>query len=132
MTGQATRVLVVDDAALLRRFYRHALESAGFVTDEALNGIEALEKHLNAPFDLLVVDVNMPHMDGLTFVRTLRAQAPALASAPVLMSSTESEAGDRLAARKAGANFYLVKPVAPALLCSAASLMTGMPIGVVR
>jgi two-component system chemotaxis response regulator CheY len=128
MTEQTPRVLVVDDAALLRRFYRQALEAAGFVTDEALNGIEALEKHLRAPFDLLVVDVNMPQMDGLTFVRTLRAQEAPLACTPVLMTSTESEARDRQAARAAGANFYIAKPVQAALLCRAARLMTGLPV----
>jgi len=128
MTAHAPRVLVVDDAALLRRFYRRALEAAGFVTEEALNGIEALEKHLCAPFDLLVVDVNMPQMDGLSFVRILRSHEGEPASTPVLMTSTESEARDRLAARAAGANFYLVKPVPAALLCRAAGLMTGVPV----
>src|ERR1700754_888206 len=93
------RVLVVDDASLVRLYYREALETAGFQVDEALNGLEALEKVLTAPVDLLVVDVNMPRMDGLTFVRALRRQAPDVASTPVLMTSTEAAPGDIAAAR---------------------------------
>jgi two-component system chemotaxis response regulator CheY len=120
-----TRVLIVDDATLLRRFYREVLEPAGFAVDEALNGVEALEKHLLAPFGLLIVDVNMPQMDGLSFVRALRGQAMAVAAAPVLMTSTEQQESDRLAARDAGANFYLAKPVAPDMLVHVVRLMTG-------
>ena len=107
------RILIVDDANLVRRFYRDALERAGFEVDEALNGVEALEKLLVEPFDLVIVDVNMPQMDGLTFLRTLRRQA-----APVVFHSGagHQHRGRRRrmprAARAAGANFYLVKPVA--------------------
>ena len=69
MADQAgKRILVVDDASLVRRYYRDALERAGFEVDEALNGLEALEKLLGEPVDLLIVDVNMPQMDGMTFL----------------------------------------------------------------
>ncbi len=95
-----TRILVVDDAALLRRFYRTCLEPVGFSVHEAMNGVEALEKLLLTPFALLIVDVNMPQMDGLTFVRRLRAGPFAeTAATPVLMTSTEAQESDRLAAR---------------------------------
>ena len=76
LSPASKRILVVDDASLVRRFYRDALERAGFEVDEALNGVEALEKLLVEPADLLIVDVNMPQMDGLTFLRALRRQAP--------------------------------------------------------
>jgi len=72
--GSGKRVLVVDDANLVRRFYRDALERAGFEMVEALNGLEALEKIALDAFDLVIVDVNMPQMDGLTFLRVLRRQ----------------------------------------------------------
>ena len=107
------RILVVDDASLVRRFYRDALERAGFEVDEALNGVEALEKLLGEPVDLLIVDVNMPQMDGLTFLKTLRRQAAPVSSMPALVTSTEAGRRTSTAARAAGANFYLVKPVAP-------------------
>ena len=67
------RVLVVDDAALVRRYVRQALEPAGFEVEESINGIDAMEKVLAKPFDLLVVDINMPKMDGYKFLHTLRA-----------------------------------------------------------
>jgi two-component system chemotaxis response regulator CheY len=63
----------------------------------------------------LIVDVNMPQMDGVTFIETLRRQQDAaLAATPTLVTSTESAPKDFAAARRAGANFYLVKPVARA------------------
>ena len=119
------RVLVVDDAALVRLYYRTALESAGFAVDEALNGLEALEKLLLDPVDLLIVDVNMPQMDGLTFLKVLRRQELAAASIPAMMISTEAKAQDRQAAREAGANYYLVKPVTPEALVNHSSLLCG-------
>ena len=120
------RVLVVDDASLVRRYYRDALEKAGFQVEEALNGLEALEKLHAAPVDLLIVDVNMPQMDGLTFLRVLRRQAPPVATLPALVISTEAGPQDREAARAAGGNFYLVKPVSQETLVDYAALLCGV------
>jgi len=119
------RVLVIDDAALVRLYCREALERAGFVVDEALNGLEALEKLLEQPADLLVVDVNMPQMDGITFLKVLRRQELPLGATPAMVSSTESGPQDIAAARAAGANFYLTKPVNQALLVTYAALLCG-------
>ena len=121
------RILVVDDANLVRRFYRTALERAGFEIGEALNGVEALEKLLSESFDLLIVDVNMPQMDGFTFLRTLRRQAATISSIPALVISTEAGPQDVAAARSAGANFYLVKPVSQDSLVEHAAIMCGLP-----
>jgi two-component system, chemotaxis family, chemotaxis protein CheY len=120
------RVLVVDDSSLVRLYYRSALEQAGFEVEQAINGIEAMERALSQPFDLVIVDVNMPRMDGLTFLRTLRRSAADVAVLPVLMISTESETQDVAAARAAGANFYLVKPVAEAELVRHVCVLTGV------
>jgi two-component system chemotaxis response regulator CheY len=122
---QTMRVLIVEDASLVRMYYRDALEGAGFDVDEALNGLEALEKLLIAPVDLLIVDVNMPQMDGLTFIKALRRQSREIASIPALMTSTESDPQDFHAARTAGANFYLTKPVSQEQLVLHARIMTG-------
>lgn len=119
------RVLVVDDASLVRLYYRDALERAGYEVDEALNGLEALEKLLTAPVDLLIVDVNMPQMDGFTFLKVLRRQDGPVAATPALVTTTESAAHDRTAARLAGANFYLVKPVPPDVLVAYADILSG-------
>jgi two-component system chemotaxis response regulator CheY len=120
------RVLVIDDAALARLYYRGALERAGFAVDEALNGLEALEKLLLAPADLLIVDVNMPQMDGITFLKVLRRQELPLGATPAMVCSTESGPQDIAAARAAGANFYLTKPVDQAQLATYAALLSGL------
>jgi two-component system chemotaxis response regulator CheY len=120
------RVLVVDDASLVRMFYRDALERGGFEVDEAFNGLEALEKLHDTSTDLLIVDVNMPQMDGFTFLKVLRRQTTEIASIPALVTSTEAGPQDAQAARAAGANFYLVKPVDPQTLVEYAALMCGV------
>jgi two-component system chemotaxis response regulator CheY len=119
------RVLIVDDSSLVRLYYRSALEKAGFEVEQAINGIEAMERTLSQPFDLVIVDVNMPRMDGFTFVRALRRIATDVASLPALMISTEAEVQDVAAARAAGANFYLVKPVSEAELVRHVCVLTG-------
>ncbi|CAD6526124.1 response regulator [Paraburkholderia metrosideri] len=126
MSDKKIRVMVVDDAALVRLFYRDTLEKAGFIVDEALNGLEALEKVLSEAPDLLIVDVNMPQMDGITFVKTLRRQERPVAGIPVLITSTEAAPQDFAAAREAGANFYLVKPIDPDRLLAFAAMMCGV------
>jgi two-component system chemotaxis response regulator CheY len=119
------RVLVIDDAALVRAYYRQALERAGYQVEEALNGLEGLEKLLMQPFDLVIVDVNMPQMDGITFLSTLRSRELPVSGIPALVTSTEAGAHDASAARKAGANYYLVKPVSQAALVDHVDLLCG-------
>jgi len=122
------RVLVVDDSSLVRLYYRSALEKAGFEVEQAINGIEGMERVLSQRFDLVIVDINMPRMDGFTFVRSLRGSANDIASLPALMISTEAETQDRAEARASGANFYLVKPVAEAELVRHVCALTGVPL----
>jgi two-component system chemotaxis response regulator CheY len=124
-TPPKARVLVVDDSSLVRLYYRSALEKAGFIVEQAINGIEAMEKVLSEPFDLVIVDVNMPRMDGFTFLRSLRSGAAEMEALPALMISTESEMQDVTEARAAGANFYLVKPVAEEELVRHVCVLTG-------
>jgi two-component system chemotaxis response regulator CheY len=125
--GRKKRILVVDDSSLARLYYLSALEKAGFDVEQAINGIEAMEKVLSLPFDLLIVDVNMPRMDGFAFLRSLRSGDSNVASIPAMMISTESEKHDFAAARAAGANFYLVKPVAEVELVRHVVVLTGGP-----
>ena len=123
-----SRILVIDDAATVRMYHRKILGDAGWQTEEAINGLEALEKvHKQAgdePFDLFVVDINMPKMDGYTFVRELRRYAAAH-QAPVMMVSTEAQSQDASGAFDAGANCYLVKPAKPQELVLTAALLLG-------
>ena len=123
----AKRVLIVDDASLVRLYYRRILRSAGYTVAEALNGLEALETLLTTPADLLIVDINMPKMDGMTFLRTLRRQPMPLAAIPALVTSTESASPNAAFARAAGANFYLVKPAPEEALLGCVRLLCGPP-----
>jgi two-component system, chemotaxis family, chemotaxis protein CheY len=125
--GVQKTILVVDDASLVRLYYRSTLERAGYRVEEALNGIEGLEKLLTTAVDLLIVDVNMPQMDGLTFLSKLRGKECPIASIPALITSTESGVQDFEAARAAGANFYLVKPIDRETLVEFAAMLSGVP-----
>jgi two-component system chemotaxis response regulator CheY len=127
-TTAKARVLIVDDSSLVRLYYRSALEKAGFSIEQAINGIEAMEKVLSEPFDLVILDVNMPRMDGFTFLRSLRSGAGDVATLPTLIISTESEPQDVAEARAAGANYYLVKPVAEAELVRHVGVLTGAAV----
>ncbi len=118
------RILIVDDAATVRMYHRTILEKAGLEVDEAINGIEALEKALETgPYDLYLVDVNMPKLDGYGFLRELRMQD--IPQVPAIMVSTEAQERDRLMAFEAGANYYLVKPIKPDELLSYCKLLLG-------
>ena len=117
-------VLIIDDSATTRMFYRATLESAGFAVDEAANGLEGLEKTVLAPFDLVIVDINMPKMDGLEFLAELRRREE-VRSLPAIVISTQQRAQDRARAHAAGANAYVVKPIDPQALVAYGRLMTG-------
>ncbi|MET0220389.1 MAG: response regulator [Tardiphaga sp.] len=119
------RVLIVDDAALIRTYYRAALEPRGYVVDEALNGLEGLEKVLLQAFDMIIVDVNMPQMDGMTFLKVLRAKDLPVGATPVLVTTSEAGPQDMAAARAAGANSYLVKPIRQDVLAQYADMLCG-------
>lgn len=118
-----THVLVIDDAATIRMFYRQVLEASGFVVEEAENGYEGLERSLLSPHQLFVVDINMPKVDGYAVARTLRVQ-PETRATPIIMISTESRQSDRDRALAAGANVFLTKPVKPVELLLHARMLT--------
>ena len=117
------RILIVDDAATVRMYYRSILEEAGYQVVEAVNGIEALEKVLDEQYDLYVVDINMPKLDGYGFLRELRSRD--IDQTPALMVSTEADSSDKARAYTAGANLYLIKPVKPETLLLNCRLLLG-------
>ncbi len=118
------KILVVDDATTVRMYHRRILAEGGFLVDECINGLEALEKCLLNRYDLVIVDINMPKMDGYRFLRELRLRRD-VHQAPAIVVSTESEIKDRQAAYAAGANGYLCKPTKPDALLRVATLLTG-------
>lgn len=114
--------LIVDDASTVRMFHRIIIEQAGWRVIEAENGIEALERILDQPIDLMLVDVNMPVMDGYRFIESVRAAAE-ISLVPAIIISTEAETADAEKAFSAGANHYLVKPVKPDILTGLVNLL---------
>ncbi|MCQ4162876.1 response regulator [Roseomonas sp. GC11] len=119
-------LLVVDDAATVRLYYREILGGLGCRVEDAWNGMEGLEKALRAPPRLILVDVNMPGLDGYSMLRKLR-QEEALRAVPVITITTEAGAAEASRAYRAGANLYLRKPVRPELLAGLARVLLGMP-----
>jgi len=118
------KVLVIDDSPIVRNLHSVMLKSAGFLVEEAENGYEALEKALQAHFDLMVVDVNMPKMDGFTFCKEIR-KSEVHKDVPIIIVSTEAEAEDKMKGFQAGANLYLVKPVKAEQLIENARMLLG-------
>jgi len=118
------KILIVDDAMTVRMYHRQLMESLGFEVTEAENGIEALEKGMSENFDLFLVDVNMPKMDGYRLIEEMR-QIDELIEIPVIMISTEEEDIDKEKAYLSGANYYIVKPAKPDELKEFVSILIG-------
>lgn len=121
------KVLVVEDSITTRMYYRSTLEEAGFAVEEAANGLEGLEMAMLNTFDLAIVDINMPKMDGYEMVRELR-QNPDLPALPVMVVSTEASPADEHMAFSCGANYYLVKPADADDLALTARMLTGVRV----
>jgi two-component system chemotaxis response regulator CheY len=119
------RILVIDDAATVRMYHRQVLETAGYQVDEAVNGYEGLEKAVTTEYALLIVDINMPVMDGYTMLSKLRSDYGQIAT-PAIMVSTEEKASDNEKAFAVGANFYVIKPAKPEELLVAVRMLIGM------
>ena len=117
-------ILTVDDSASLRMAIRIALTGAGYTVTEAGDGVEGLAKAAATRFDLIVTDLNMPNMDGLTMIRELRKQ-PAQAGVPIIFLTTESDADMKAQAKTAGATGWLVKPFIPDQLVKVARKVLG-------
>jgi two-component system chemotaxis response regulator CheY len=108
----AKTVLVVDDATSIRQMVAYTLAQAGFEVIEAANGRLGLEQLGRCRVDLVITDLHMPVMDGITFIRELRAQHTTRFT-PVLMLTTESQAEKKQQAKAAGATGWIVKPFHP-------------------
>ena len=107
------RILAVDDSPTMRRIIINTLKRAGYTeVVEATDGKDALAKLKTDKIDFVITDWNMPEMDGLTFVSTLRADST-FKNLPVLMVTTRSVKDDIVEAMKAGVNSYIVKPFTP-------------------
>ena len=108
-------IMTVDDSASMRRMVRATLQSAGYGVVEAADGLEALDYARGNPVDLVLSDVNMPRMDGITLVQELRT-LPGYRLTPLLLLTTESSQEKKLEGKRAGATGWIVKPFNPAQL----------------
>lgn len=106
------RILTVDDSAAMRQMVHVTLASAGYDVYQAKDGREALDIANANTFDLVITDVNMPEMDGLTLVRHLRGMAT-YRHTPLLVLTTESSTERKMQGREAGATGWIVKPFNP-------------------
>ena len=111
------RVLIVDDSSVMRKLVARGLRQAGFGVDDVLeagNGQEALDKlRVTSGIDVVLCDWNMPVMDGLTFVKSVRASIPEIKDLPIIMVTTEGGESKVNAALAAGANGHIKKPFTP-------------------
>lgn len=106
------KILAVDDSASMRQMVSFTLKGAGHDVVEAVDGVDALAKAKGAKFDLVVSDVNMPNMDGITLIKELRA-LPDFKFTPMLMLTTESAGDKKQQGKAAGATGWIVKPFNP-------------------
>ncbi len=105
-------ILTVDDSSTMRQMITFTLKGAGFDVLEAGDGVEALEVATGKKLDLIITDVNMLRMDGITLVQRLRA-LPQFKFTPILVLTTESDASMKQKGKEAGATGWIVKPFSP-------------------
>lgn len=110
--------LVVDDSASMRQMVAYTLKSAGFDVIEGCDGKDALTKVAGKDVNLIVTDLNMPEMDGITLIKELRAK-PEYKFTPILMLTTESQNTKKAEGRAAGATGWMIKPFNPDQLMAA-------------
>ncbi|WP_296265905.1 response regulator [Pseudomonas sp. MLB6B] len=116
----AKNVLVVDDSSSVRQVVGIALKSAGYDVIEASDGKDALNKLTGQKVHLIISDVNMPNMDGITFVKEVKKLA-SYKFTPIIMLTTESQASKKAEGQAAGAKAWVVKPFQPAQMLAAVS-----------
>ena len=120
------KVLVVDDSATMRRMIIASLRTIGGVNfDQAVSGLEAIERVTLAPVDLVMLDLNMPDVHGLEVLRFIRGH-DALRDVPVVVLTTRGDDDSRAAALRAGATLYLTKPFMPASIVAQIQPLLGV------
>ena len=122
----AKHILIVDDSKTVRNLVAFILKKEGFKVTTAEDGLDGLEKLYGAdqPVDLIVSDVNMPRMDGLSFIKTIREQE-AYREMPIVVLSTEGQDKDIKTGLNVGANLYMVKPAQPEKLLRNVKMLLG-------
>ena len=122
------RALVVDDSTAVRLYLRKILVLCGFEVVEARNGGEGLERIREYPMDLVLLDWNMPVMNGLELLRHIRSE-PGVGSPCVMMVTSENDLQEVTQALETGANEYVMKPFTPEIILDKLTLL-GFPVAV--
>jgi two-component system, chemotaxis family, chemotaxis protein CheY len=123
----AKKIMIVDDASSIRQSLSYVLQQAGYEVIEAVDGADALKKIAGEKVSLIVSDVNMPNMDGLTFVKTLKSD-PQYADnkfTPVVMLTTEAGEDKKNEGKEPGVKAWMTKPFPPDKLLEAVSKLVG-------
>ena len=107
-----TKVLAVDDSASMRQMVTFTLKGAGYEVKDAVDGQQGLDMAKQEQFDVIISDVNMTVMDGITMISELR-KLPQYRATPILMLTTESSSDKKMAGKQAGATGWIVKPFNP-------------------
>jgi two-component system chemotaxis response regulator CheY len=104
------KIMVVDDCKTTRKLLGHYLKSRGYQVVFAENGLDAMEKLGREAVNMIMTDLNMPYMDGMELIKTLRSDST-WSEIPILMVTTENDGMEKERALELGANGYIVKPV---------------------
>ena len=120
----AKTIMTVDDSSSVRQMVGLTLKGAGYQVLEAVDGKDALEKVGGATIDMVVTDLNMPNMDGITLIKELR-KLPAFKFIPIIMLTTESQATRKQEGKSAGATGWIVKPFKPEQLLGVVKKVLG-------
>jgi len=120
----AKTILAIDDSASIRQMVAFTLKSSGYEVVEAVDGMDGLDKAKSKSFNLILTDQNMPRMDGLTLIKSLRAM-PQYKTVPILMLTTESSDAMKQQGRAVGATGWLVKPFDPQKLIEVVKKVIG-------
>ncbi len=114
----AKTIMIVDDSASVRQLLGFVLKGAGYEVIEGVDGKDALSKLTGQKVHLIVSDVNMPNMDGITFVKQVK-QMPNYKFTPIIMLTTEAQEGKKREGQAAGAKAWVVKPFTPETMLGA-------------
>jgi two-component system chemotaxis response regulator CheY len=117
-------ILTVDDSSSVRQMVKITLTSAGYAVVEACDGKDGLAKAKSHSVNLVITDLNMPVMNGLEFIRSLR-QLPAYRGVPIVFLTTESDDSMKQEAKAAGATGWITKPFKPEQLAAVAKKLLG-------
>ena len=120
----AKMIMTVDDSASIRQMVSFTLKGAGYQVVEAVNGEDALKKLEVSKVDMVLADLNMPIMDGITLIRKIREKSQ-YKFIPVVMLTTESQADKKQEGREAGATGWIIKPFKPEQLLNVVKKVLG-------